>query len=170
MKRLITLAVLFLLPVSAFAQKSVYVEHACGQLMTPQNTAVGTVIDDLAINTDRWTGWMKVGQYDAVCFDITFTRSAATGVEMYCEVSVNGSEANGAAAELMAHSVAYDATNHEMDITSATAHWVNPRGATQSWWWCVGDIPAPYVNCVIYDTASAGASDKVTAYACGVTQ
>lgn len=166
LQRILTWAATTLFAATALANP-MYVEQNC-RLEKKNGAQITTVVDDLAINTDRWTGWLNTAKYLSVCFDVDYTYSAATGVRMRCESSRLGTEANDAGAEIPGFSPAYDNTNDWVLVSTAPAVYEDVREGDFKTAWCIKPIYT-YTNCVFYDKASADASDKVTVNVCGVT-
>jgi len=119
------------------------------------DTSISTLTAD-AFNAGVWTGWIEVGDKNAVCFDITFTRSAATGVTMRCETSQSAGTTADAGFDLHAIDIAGGTLN------SYPATWTYTSSASKNWSWCVDDLPGAYVECLFDDLASGGANDKLT--------
>lgn len=115
------------------------------------------VINDLAINASRWTGWILVIDKRSVTLEINYTWSAATAVTMRCETTDDASVANDSG---------WDLQIIEDSATSGTSNsfihtWSNAVSASEKWSWSVSNLPHDYLNCKFDGTAADG-SDKVT--------
>ena len=122
------------------------------------------VIDDLAINSARWTGWRAVDEDRSIAIEINYTWSAATAVTMRCETTDDASTANDSGFDL--HILSDSATAGTSD--SVTHTWSNAVSASEKWTWTVSNLPHNYINCVFNGTSADG-SDKVTVKTRGVT-
>lgn len=123
----------------------------------------GTLISAAAFNAGNWGGWVYSERQAAICFDILYTRSTATGVTMRCETSQLSSTANDGGYDL-----------HAIDVGAGTANsylvtWTYTGSATARWTWCVDDPPGRFLNCLFDDVASGGANDLLTVVARGVS-
>lgn len=144
MRRLIIAAVL-LIPAVALAVPV---------LLTKEDAV--TKIDGLAINTDRWTGWVNVKAARSLTVEITLTRSASTAVTMRCESSDSSSTANDAGADI--HKLSDSSTAGTSD--SVTHTWSNAVAGNETWTWTVANLPQNHVNCLVRGTSADG-SDTV---------
>jgi hypothetical protein len=122
----------------------------------------GTKIDDTAINSAAYTGWIRAANVNAVAFDIDYTNSAGTAVTMTCQTSDVSTTANGSGRDL-----------HVLSISSGTATstpitWSNAVAGNENWTWTVDNVPAPLLNCAFTATGGDG-NDKVTVLARGIS-
>lgn len=122
------------------------------------------LINGLAINSSRWTGWRPVDEQRSLVLEIAYTYSAATAVTMRCETSDDASTANDSGFDL--HILSDSATAGTSD--SVTHTWSNAVSASENWTWTVANLPHNYVNCV-FDGTSADGSDTVVVKSRGVS-
>lgn len=121
-------------------------------------------INDLAINSARWTGWVSVPERRSIVIEVSYTWSAASAVTMRCETSDDNTTANDSGFDLPI--LSDSATAGTSDSYAHT--WSNPVSASEKWSWTVSNLPHLYVNCVFNGTG-ADADDKVTVKTRGVS-
>ncbi len=135
-----------------------------GYVTMQKDTMSSAKIDDLAINSARWTGWIEVQERRSLVVEVSYTYSAASAVTMRCETSDDASTANDSGFDL--HILSDSGTAGTS--SSVTHTWENSVSASEKWSWTVSNLPHNYVNCVFNGTG-ADASDKVTVKTRGVT-
>ena len=118
-------------------------------------TTISTLTADTFV-TDVSTGYIEVGQANAVCFDITLSWVSTTGVSMRCETLSTYAAGSIAGFKLHAFDIAAGA------ITSNPAVWTYLIGANDSWSWCVDDLPDIYVRCIFSDPGGPATTDALT--------
>lgn len=128
---------------------------------TTGKATAGVKLNDVRFDSGVWTGWIYVDQFRTVCFDIAFTRVAATDVRMRCETAEVVTTAADAGFDV-----------HELDIAAGTAQsypmtWIYTTAATTKWSWCADNLMGKYVSCYFSNTAG-GATDKATVTARGI--
>lgn len=115
------------------------------------------VINDLAINAARWTGWISVPYHRSVTLEVNYTWSAASAVTMRCETSDDTDTANDSGFDL--HILSDSATAGTSNSNTHT--WSNAVTASEKWTWTAANLPHNFINCVFNGTGADG-SDKVT--------
>jgi hypothetical protein len=162
MKRLLTIAAILLLPLTAVANP-LYIEKDSALTDPAKGATGGTKISAASFNSGTWTGWMRVRGYQAVCFDIFHDYTAATGVTMRCESSESYSTTADAGYDIESLDCAGGTcTSNLLTFTKLT-------GADARWSWCVDGLPGSYIECLFDDVASGAAGDKITVVARGIT-
>lgn len=129
----------------------------------------GTVVDDLALTSTRYTGWINVSQMAKIVFEISLTdaNSSVAAVQMKCWGESDASTANGSGYRAQAISVAAGTAN------SYDAVWdkgtLEGAPGTSEWSWIFDNLTHPYVNCSLEATSGAAAADKISVVARGRT-
>jgi hypothetical protein len=148
---------------------------------TTQNTAatlgMGTKLSAVACNAaaaSRWTGWVQVNQQAAITLDITLVDADAdeTSIDMRCESSRVSSTVADAGRDI----VVLTSTSAAGVTTSVQSTWrqTSTTGGTPItdgglWTWTVGNIPAPFIECLFTCNGSAEAADTLTVFVRGIT-
>ena len=119
-----------------------------------QNVAI-TSLTTVSFQSGVWSGWIEVGDKNAICFDIFHDYTAATGVTMRCETSQVSTTTADAGFDLQSLSI------DSGTATSSLLTFSNLTGADERWNWCVDDLPGAFINCLFDDVASGAAGDKI---------
>lgn len=154
-----------LLPATALAGNQETINRRVSADTVKGYGAIADLTGDV-FNAGVWTGWIAPGNDLAVCFEIAFTRSAATGVTMRCESSDDASIADDAGYDVHSQGIsAGTATSNIMTYTYTVS-------ASNKWIWCVDMdiISHKYMQCLFDDVAdNGGANDLLTVTAKGIT-
>lgn len=116
------------------------------------------LIDGLAIDSTRYTGWIDVDDDACVSLEIAYTNSAAEAVTVSCETHDSASTANGSG---------FDLPKMEDSSTAGTIDvyvpgiWSNAVSGNESWTFTVCRLPHRWINCY-FDGTGADPSDVIT--------
>lgn len=149
----------YLLVLTLLGPRIAYAETV--QVATQQTPSV-RLINNLAINVSRSTGWFLTANQATTALDLEFDWTAATFVSMTCQTC-----------RVVTAGVCQDTVAKDVDVivstsaagvsTTVQSTWTRAVSADRGWGWMVANAYAPWTNCTFLGTG-AGANDKLSVW------
>lgn len=118
----------------------------------------GNVIAALGLDSNRWTGWIRVQKSEQLVLANTLVdaNDSVTAVNMRCETSNDESTANDAGNDVCCRSISGGTATYTCPC-SYTVDYTNGG----SWSWTVEHLAQRWVNCLYSASGSAAAADTI---------